>query len=411
MIFTGFSPNTTKKDVAIAFNAMLPWNWIKIYQGDYQKKLNKLISSKYNNKAVFLTDSGRNAIALALKSANIKQGDEVIVQGFTCVVVTNAILAVNATPVFVDIDTNYCTDASDVLKKITKKTKAIIVQHSFGFSADIKKIQDIAEKNNIILIEDCAHALGTIDKDNNILGSYGDMSIISFGVDKVISSVRGGALIVNNQELVSSVSSYYDVLGYRNIIDVLQHIFHIFIFTISKPLYNKFIGKLLLYISKKLYLTNKIVTQKEKTGQIEYQVNKLENIFSKLAYNQLLDIEHKNDRRKKLAAHYYKQLNNIEGIFMPNYNAHSIYLRFPIHVANPDKLRAYAKKRGVLLGNWYNTVVAPGDCDISRVYINGTCPEAEKAAKTIVNLPTNIHISKQDHKQIVRVINDYAKHV
>ncbi len=408
MIFTGFSPNTTSKDVKTVLKGLFIYNLKNLYNGEHQNKLRLLLSKIYNDKAIYLTDSGRSALSLALRSANIKSGDEVIVQGFTCVVVTNAILSVGATPIFVDVDDRYCTDPKEVSKKITKKTKAIIVQHSFGFAADIRELKQISQKNNIILIEDCAHALAAKTSSGEVLGSFGDMSIISFGVDKVISSVRGGALIVNNQELVSNIDTRYEVLEYKNITNLFRHLANILIFSISKPLYNIYIGKIILYISKKLNITNKIITSKEKNGEISYNVFKLENILAHLAYDQLLNIDNNIKNRKQLAKIYYDELKDISQISMPKFDSNSVYLRFPIHIANPDKLHAYAKNRGIILGNWYNTVVAPSDCNISKIYTPNDCPKAESFSKTIINLPTNINITKQDQNKIIEVIKNYV---
>lgn len=408
MIFTGFSPNTTKKDLAIVCNQLLPWNLHTYQIGEYQEKLRLMLSDMYRGASIFLTDSGRSAISLALHSAEIKSGDEVIVQGFTCVVVTNAILSVGATPIFVDIDDVYCTDPIDVKQKITNKTKVIIVQHTFGFSAQIAEIKKIANEHNIVIIEDCAHALGVKDKDDQIVGTVGDMAILSFGVDKIISSVRGGALVINNRKFVKPASAEYKTLTYKNFVDVIRHIMHIPVFSIAKPLYSIKIGKFILFLAKKIQITNTIVTKNEKQGSITYHPYKLENIFSKLAYVQLQTLEGSLQHRKNVAAVYFKQLHSISQISMPVLDPYAAYLRFPICIPKPNQLRIYAKKKGIILGDWYNSVVAPNDCNISTIYTKGQCKQAELIASTIVNLPTNIHITPADQQKIIQTIKQYA---
>ena len=120
----------------------------------------------------------------------IGEGDEVLVQAFTCVAVPNSVLWAQATPVYADIDATLNIDPIDVEKKITNRTKAIIVQHTFGIPADMDALVALAKKHNILLIEDCAHSLGATYKGKKV-GTFGDAAFFSFGRDKVVSSVFG----------------------------------------------------------------------------------------------------------------------------------------------------------------------------------------------------------------------------
>lgn len=114
-----------------------------------------------------------------------------ILQAYTCVSVSNAIIATGAKPIYVDIDAQTLNINPQLIEKhITQKTKAIIVQHTFGIPADIHAIQSIVKKHQLFFIEDCAHALGAQYKEK-MVGSFGDIAVYSFGRDKVISSVNG----------------------------------------------------------------------------------------------------------------------------------------------------------------------------------------------------------------------------
>jgi len=106
--------------------------------------------------------------------------------------------------VFVKVDKRLKMDVNDVKKKITKNTIAIIVTYIFGFPCDIKKILYIAKKNNIYLIEDCSHAIG-LGMEGKKVGSFGDFSIFSFNMWKLVNCFGGGAIASNNYEVITKI--------------------------------------------------------------------------------------------------------------------------------------------------------------------------------------------------------------
>lgn len=121
---------------------------------------------------------GRVALYAILKALGIGEGDEVLVEGFTCVVVPNAVIFAGAKPVYIAPDPKtYNMDVSQIETAITSKTKAIIVQHTFGLPADMDSILNIAKKYNLRVIEDCAPALGAIYKGRKV-GTFGDAAFL-----------------------------------------------------------------------------------------------------------------------------------------------------------------------------------------------------------------------------------------
>ena len=145
-IAISLSPNTEYDDVWLALKTLLqPWKWldqkqVSLLEGEFESKF----PSGYRAIA---TNSGRGAEQLILKALDIKKGDEVIVQAFTCIAVPNSIISVGAKPVYVDIDETYNIDPEDLIKKISPKTKVVIVQHTFGIPAQMDKIRKITKKN------------------------------------------------------------------------------------------------------------------------------------------------------------------------------------------------------------------------------------------------------------------------
>ena len=137
---------------------------------------------------------GRVALYAILESLGIGPGDEVIMPGFTCVVVPNAVLYRGAIPIYVDIEeTSFTMDVRDIEQKITSRTRAIIVQHTYGIPAEMDAIMAVAAQAGVAVIEDCAHALGSTrvcvrkrDRDCN-----GERNTIRIGVPVVLYAARG----------------------------------------------------------------------------------------------------------------------------------------------------------------------------------------------------------------------------
>lgn len=153
----------------------------------------------------YAVHQGRDALVIALKSMDIKAGDEIIVQSFICHVVIDAILRCGGTPVLAENSlSDFNISAQDVEHKISPKTKAIIVTHLYGIPAEMDHFKEIARKHSCYLIEDCAHAISAQYSGKNI-GQFGDIAFFSFNFDKPLSTGLGGMLAVNNQELLSSV--------------------------------------------------------------------------------------------------------------------------------------------------------------------------------------------------------------
>ena len=186
-------------------NNCLKDNWISskgkfIYQ--FEKKISKLLSIKHTTTV----SNGTVALHLALLALGIKKNDEIICPVLTYVAPINAIKYVGAKPVFVDADIKtWNIDVDKIEECITKKTKAIIAVHLFGFSCDILKIKKLCKKYNLFLIEDTAEALGST-LGNKYLGSFGDISTFSFYGNKTLTTGEGGMLASNKSSIIKRVA-------------------------------------------------------------------------------------------------------------------------------------------------------------------------------------------------------------
>lgn len=407
-LFTGFAPNLRVKDLLSALSFLFyPWLYGKWVYGDSIYKVENWLSDYFNIKEFMTVDSARSALLVGLKAMNIEKGDEIILQAYTCVVVINAIKHSGATPVYVDVDNSLNINPDELERKITSKTRAVIVQHTFGVPADMDRIIDITERHRIKLIEDCAHSFGVKYKGKK-LGTFGYFSIFSFGSDKCVSCVRGGAISTNDDDLSHNIKLLRSGLPQTKTGKILQNLMHYIIFFAGKGLYSLYIGKVILLISKKLNLTGKIIYNEEKHGKaVKFYPAKFSNVLAKLLLFQLEDISFIIEHRNKIAEIYRKKLQNPK-IAKPLLKDGSVPLRFNILTDAPDVLMIIAKRQGIILGDWYRGVVAPLDIDMDSInYAIGSCPAAEMIARKSVNLPTNINISELDAERIVNVINKY----
>lgn len=182
-------------------------NWIAPL-GPNVNMFEKELASYTQTKHAAALSAGTGALHLALINLGVKPGDEVLVSSFTFSASVNPIVYQHATPVLIDSETNTWNMDPGLLEKAIKdrikkgkKPKAIILVHLYGMPAMISEIIEISKEYEIPIIEDAAEALGSKYK-NKPVGSYGDMAILSFNGNKIITTSGGGALISNNENYI-----------------------------------------------------------------------------------------------------------------------------------------------------------------------------------------------------------------
>ncbi len=174
------------------------------------KKLEEMFEKRLECKYALAVSSGSAALLCAVAAAGLGPGDEVIIPSFAwytdyCVLVTMGV-----TPVFADIGDDLNMDPADFERKITPKTKAVIPVHYQGAPAKMDEIVRIARAHDLLIIEDCAQALGG-SYHGKLLGSFGDIAITSFQTHKMITSGEGGMLFTNNEEFYVRAIRYHDL--------------------------------------------------------------------------------------------------------------------------------------------------------------------------------------------------------
>ncbi len=170
--------------------------------GKYTKLCNQWFKQNYNLKQSLLVHSGTAALEIAAILSDLEVGDEVIMPSYTFCSTANAFLLAGATPVFVDIRPDTLNiDETLIEQAITKKTKAIVPVHYAGVACEMDKILEIAEKYNLLVIEDAAQAFDSLYKGKR-LGTIGDMGCFSFHETKNIMSGEGGLFVTNNEKFI-----------------------------------------------------------------------------------------------------------------------------------------------------------------------------------------------------------------
>lgn len=410
-ISASLSPNSFLKDAWTAASyLLLPWKWGQWKQGKYPQKFENTFQETINTKHAITFDSGRGALYAILQAMGIGQGDEVILQTFTCIVVPNAIFFVGATPVFCDIDANTLNiDAEKIEALITPRTKAIILQHTFGKPGPIDQILQIAQKHHLKVIEDCAHSLGSTYQERP-LGSFGDAALFSLGRDKVISAVHGGLATTHNAELAEKLRAIQSSISSPRATRLFQHLMHPIAFQIILPLYNRFsIGKILLVLLQKIQIISKVFVSGEKQAIMPHPpVSRLANCLAELACHQLTKLETFNRHRLKIAELYNQELRDIPGLTIAQGTAESEkcnHYRYSILSPHRVEIMKAAKQAGFLLGDWYDPPIAPKDAHAQAVgYRGANFPVAAAIARQVINLPTHPKINIKQARQLVNIL-------
>jgi len=351
---------------------------------------------------------GRVALYALLKALDIASGDEVLTQAFTCVAVPEGIMAAGAKPVWVDIEAQgYNMDPNDLERKLTSKTRAIVVQHTYGIPADMGPILAIAEKHGIPLIEDCCHTLAST-YDGKVVGSFGVGSFYSFEWGKPIVVGIGGAAVVNDlalrERVAAQYAEYYTPPAGNQLKLQLQYLAH-------RILYRP----ILYWPVRWLFHTLGSL------GVAESNYNPIEE--GKIAEDFLMRmipplqqrLKHKFTELDAITAHsrqtvarYASEITSqaISHPLVPS-KGEAVYARYPLRVSNKPALLAAARRANVELAEWYTTPVHPlAGAELALVhYKAGMCPNAEKICNHVVTLPTHLSVRNEDVAHIIEFLN------
>ena len=407
-ISISLSPNTEPDDVWLAFGLLFqPWRWKR---GEAIQELEQEFAKLLGAKHTSAFNSGRSALLAILDSLGLEKGSEVLLQAFTCNAVPNPVMWAGLKPVYVDCrEDDFNMDAEDLERKITSKSRAVIVQHTFGLPADMDRVMEVCKKHNLILIEDCAHALGVRYK-GKLVGTFGRAAFFSFSRDKVISSVYGGMAITNDEKLAQKMRAFQNTIGYPALPWIKQQLLHpVAMNWTILPTY-RILGKYVLVFSQWLHILSKAVHWKEKRGlKPGYFPARMPNALAILALHQFKKLERFNKHRKGIARRYYGELVGTSFELPKSFEDRgNIFLRFAVKHPRAHEIIKKAWVNNLLIGDWYTSPLAPQDTQLDKFsYQKGSCPKAENLAQITLNLPTHINIGEKEANRVIHFLKSF----
>jgi len=248
-------------------------------KSDIQKLEKKILFDyfgKYklvSGKAEILTlHKGRDAIQAAC-TVLLNKGDQVITQAFSCYAVEEGILRAGMKPIYVDISqesTNLSVDNLDKVFKKNPQAKAVLIQHSLGIPADTVSIRNWCNDNGVLLFEDIAQSIGGFDKEGKQLGVSADAVIFSFGRDKIIDAISGGAVVFRNSnpEISEKISYLKSSVGKISFVYVYEDLIYPDITSFIRRTHHFILGKVILKIVKSVGLLGSPI--KSKTDDLTF---------------------------------------------------------------------------------------------------------------------------------------------
>lgn len=321
--------------------------------------------AKNVGRRAILCKNGRSALCLALK-AYFDRGDKVLVNGFTCYAVVEAVKKAGLTPVFADISREDLNFNTKTLEKVAEGARGIIIQNSLGNPVDILAIEKFAREQNLILIEDLAHSAGRKYRDGREMGTVGAATVLSFGKDKVIDTISGGAVILRDP----CKNAIAAPLKLPKLSDHLRARFYPLLGAICRGLTRVHLGGVLMRGLVKIHWVEKSADNR-------------------------LDLEHKISKfEAKLAL---KQLKSLSG-------------RAPIRefylVDDRDKVLRELRGAGYYFdGFWYEKPVSPERYYKKVHFPEKNCPEAVFVAEHIVNFPK--YYTKKELEQARKIVEQH----
>lgn len=330
---------------------------------EFEEKFAEYVDADY----AIAVNSGTAALHVALLSAGIGEGDEVITTPFTFAATGNSVLYTGAKPVFVDIeDKSYNIDPEKIQDKITKNTKAILPVHIYGQCADMDHINEIASENDLIVIEDAAQAHGA-KYNGKSAGSLGDMACFSFYPTKNMTTSEGGIITTNNKEFADN-------------------------------------AKLFRAHGEKIRYNHSV---------LGYNF-RMTDISAAIGLTQLKKVDGFNNKRIANAEFLSKELENVSGIRTPKTvkGRKHVFHQYSLVVedGNRDDWIKFLNENDIGTGIHYPIPLYNQEL-YKNLGFNDNCPVTEEIAKSVFSIPVHPKLSKDDLKEVVRVIKEASDNI
>lgn len=362
-------------------------------EGEAIRQFEQLFAGYLGVRYAYSFLGGRVSLSAILEALELGEGDEVILPGYTCVVVPNALLYRGIRPLYADIDLlTFNLMASEIERLVTPFTKAVIVQYTFGLVGDLESILATARRYNLIVIEDCAAALGAEYKGKKV-GTFGQAAFFSMEQSKVISTQMGGMAVTNDETLGRRLRAIQAEALFPGSKEIERRLWQFACnysdsrpnsSLIACPLFRRF-ARLL---NKEIGIVS---TTAEEVASIQPQDygKRLPNALAALGIRQLKTLDIYNQRRRESARQYDRWVIKNGGRPIPILpGTRPVYLRYPIYVQDKEEFSHAMREFRIQPGVWFTDVIHPKGSNWCKLgYTGGQSPNAEFAVKHLANLP------------------------
>lgn len=381
-------------------------NGESLLEGTHTKEFEQALSDYYGGLEVITFGAGRMALYAILKAMNLQDGDEVILPGYTCVVTSNAIHHAGLKPVYVDVSVRDFNMIPELVEKaVTRRTRAILAQHTFGIACDMDALLNISERFGIPVIEDGAHAIGAY-WDGRLVGEYGYASFFSTQGTKMFSTERGGYAVTKEKELAKRIREIQSKAVYApaeiESACLLRWCYRAAfsrrpVLSPRLTLLEYFVRKLRVPGAYHILEYDREEYQDALDGnRPKYYPRPLPNLMAYVGLLQLRRLEEDIAHRRRLAEYLEAQLPKL-GADVAVYDhkrAKPSWIRFPFVAKERTKWIIAMKKNGISPGFWLNDPIHPKGSNWKKAgYIRGMCPNAEYLSEHILNIPMDRRVS------------------
>ena len=338
------------------------------------------------SRAAFAFASGRESLTGIIHALELRPGDEVVVPGYTCVVVANAFVFAGVTPVYGDIELDtYGLDVASLERCVTPRTRAILVQHLYGLVCrDYQAVIDFAHTRGIAVIEDCAQATGAVWNGVRV-GNRGDAAFYSLEQSKVLTTFQGGVAVAAHDEVAARLQAYRDrapLPSPGRTRDVLENLIMNFDMFKRRDRWWRADWVRLRTGGRRIATTTRAEERGEKPA--EYGL-RMPPAWAAVASNQLRKVDFYNARRREHAQRWdawcdasgFARAHIVPGSV-------PVFLRYPVMASAALKRdRAWARRTlDVELGVWFVSHLHPSARAVAG------CPRAAEAIERCINFPT-----------------------
>ena len=367
----------------------------------------RAFATRVGSKHVVSFAAGRVGLYGILRCLGIGAGDEVLGPVPPHIVVANAVRYTGAQPIYVDCDlSNYNIDLEQAEERVTSRTRALLVQHTFGIPVDMGNARALADRYGLHLIEDCVHALGATFNGRQV-GTFGRAAFFSTEETKTISTTMGGIVTTDDEEIAGRLYAFQQACRPPSANQAARYLLKLVIYhVLTEPRTHVLARAAYEFVGQHHPLPRPTADAELRGERPSEFARRLSNGQAAVGLTQLAALEANIAHRRRIAGQYQALLAP-HGFRLPEPPPTSgpAYVRYPVWVEDRPAVERAMSARAVL-GTWFTSVLEEAADPQYGGYIPGTCPRAEDAARHLVNLPTHTRVNELDADEIAaRVIS------